>query len=100
AVIWIFALGSGTSGGVLAPLLILGAGLGTLIASVAPGSDAALWPLVCMAAVLAGVLGAPLTAAIFGLGLTGDFHALLPLLLATSVSYGFTILVMRRSIMT
>src|SRR5690606_29859861 len=44
--------------------------------------------------------GAPLTAAIFGLGLTGDFNALLPLLLATGVSYGFTILVMRRSIMT
>src|SRR5690606_14070733 len=41
-----------------------------------------------------------MSAAIFGLGLTGDFHALLPLLLATSVSYGFTILVMRRSIMT
>ncbi|HWU99407.1 MAG TPA: chloride channel protein [Oxalicibacterium sp.] len=100
AIIWVVALGSGTSGGVLAPLLMLGAGLGTIISSLVPGTDAALWPLVCMAAVLAGVLGAPLTAAVFALGLTGDFNALLPLLLATGVSYGFTIMVMRRSIMT
>ena len=100
AIIWVVALGSGTSGGVLAPLLMLGAGLGAVIASLVPGSDPTLWPLVCMAAVLAGVLGAPLTAAIFALGLTGDFNALLPLLLATGVSYGFTVLVMKRSIMT
>src|SRR5450830_757475 len=100
AIIWIIALGSGTSGGVLAPLLMLGAGLGTAIAYAIPGSDASLWPLVCMAAVLAGVLGAPLTAAVFALGLTGDFNAFLPLLLATGISYGFTVLVMRRSIMT
>jgi H+/Cl- antiporter ClcA/predicted transcriptional regulator len=100
AIIWVVALGSGTSGGVLAPLLMLGAGLGTIISSLVPGTDQALWPLVCMAAVLAGVLGAPLTAAVFALGLTGDFNALLPLLLATGVSYGFTIMVMRRSIMT
>jgi CBS domain-containing protein len=85
---------------VLAPLLMLGAGLGVVIASVIPGSDPTLWPLVCMAAVLAGVLGAPLTSAIFALGLTGNFNALLPLLLATGVSYGFTVLVMPRSIMT
>jgi len=100
AIIWVIALGSGTSGGVLAPLLMLGAGLGTAIAYVVPGSDPALWPLVCMAAVLAGVLGAPLTAAVFALGLTGNFNAFLPLLLATGISYGFTVLVMRRSIMT
>jgi len=100
AIIWVIALGSGTSGGVLAPLLMLGAGLGTAIAYVVPGSDPTLWPLVCMAAVLSGVLGAPLTAAVFALGLTGDFNAFLPLLLATGISYGFTVLVMRRSIMT
>jgi len=100
AIIWVVALGSGTSGGVLAPLLMLGAGLGTAVSIMFPGSDPSLWPLVCMAAVLAGVLGAPLTAAVFALGLTGDFNALLPLLLATGVSYGFTVMVMRRSIMT
>jgi H+/Cl- antiporter ClcA len=100
AVIWVIALGSGTSGGVLAPLLIIGAGLGTVLAPWLPGGDAHLWPLVCMAAVLAGVLGAPLTAAVFALGLTQDMNALLPLLLTTGVAYGFTVLTMRRSIMT
>jgi H+/Cl- antiporter ClcA len=100
AVIWVISLGSGTSGGVLAPLLMLGAGLGTAVSILFPGSDAALWPLVCMAAVLAGVLGAPLTAAVFALGLTGNFNALLPLLLTTGVSYGLTVLIMPRSIMT
>lgn len=100
AIIWMLALGSGTSGGVLAPLLIIGAGLGTVLGPLLPGGDVHLWPLVCMAAVLAGVLGAPLTAAVFAFGLTHDTNALLPLLLTTGVAYGFTVLTMRRSIMT
>ncbi|WP_394781362.1 chloride channel protein, partial [Undibacterium sp.] len=100
AVIWVIALGSGTSGGVLAPLLIIGAGLGVLLAPWLPGADAQLLPLICMAAVLAGVLGAPLTSAVFAFGLTRDADALLPLLLTTGISYGFTVLTMRRSIMT
>lgn len=100
SVMWVIALGSGTSGGVLAPLLIIGAGLGTVLAPWLPGGDANLWPLVCMAAVLAGVLGAPLTAAVFAFGLTHDANAMLPLILTTGVAYGFTVLTMRRSIMT
>jgi CBS domain-containing protein len=99
-VMWVVALGSGTSGGVLAPLLMMGAGLGTVMAAWLPGADASLWPLVCMAAVLAGVLGAPLTATVFAFGLTGDTNALLPLLLACTVSHGLSVLLMRRSIMT
>ncbi|MBX3621163.1 MAG: chloride channel protein [Rhizobacter sp.] len=100
AVIWVIALGSGTSGGVLAPLLMIGAGLGTVLSLVLPGGDASLWPLVCMAAVLAGVLGAPLTATVFAFGLTGDGNALLPVLLACAVSHGLSVLMMPRSIMT
>lgn len=100
ALIWAIALGSCTSGGVLAPLLMIGAGLGTLLAPVLPGGDVSLWALVCMAATLAGVLGAPLTAIVFALGLTHDVNALLPLLLACGVSYGITISVNSRSIMT
>lgn len=100
AVIWVVALGSGTSGGVLAPLLMMGAGLGTVMAAWLPLGDGSLWPLVCMAAVLAGVLGAPLTATVFAFGLTGDANALLPLLLACAVSHGLSVLLMRRSIMT
>ncbi|RZT42949.1 chloride channel protein [Cupriavidus agavae] len=100
AVIWIAALGSGTSGGVLAPLLMLGAGLGVVLAPVLPGGSPALWALVCMAGVLGSVLGAPLTAIVFAFGLTHDGEALLPLLLTTAVAYGFSVLTMKRGIMT
>lgn len=100
ALIWVIALGSGTSGGVLAPLLMMGAGLGVLLGPVLPGGDPGLWPLVCMAATLAGVLGAPLTAIVFAFGLTHDINAILPTLLAVSVAYGFVVLTMPRSIMT
>ncbi|GGP27363.1 chloride channel protein [Silvimonas amylolytica] len=100
AIIWVAALGSGTSGGVLAPLLMIGAGLGVALAHVLPGGSPQLWALVCMAGVLASVLGAPLTAIVFAFGLTHDTEALLPLLLTTVVAYGFTALVLRRSIMT
>ena len=100
ALIWVIALGSGTSGGVLAPLLMIGAGAGLVLGPVLPGGDPSLWPLVAMAAMLAGVLGTPLTAIVFAFGLTHDSNALLPLLLASSVSYGFTVLATRRSIMT
>ncbi|VWD39557.1 chloride channel protein [Burkholderia lata] len=100
AVMWVIALGSGTSGGVLAPLLMLGAGLGTVLSQMLPGGDPALWPLVCMAATLGATLGAPLTAIVFAFGLTHDANALLPLLAATLVAHGFSTIVMKRSIMT
>lgn len=99
-VIWVAALGSGTSGGVLAPLLMLGAGLGIVLAPLLPGGSPSLWALVCMAGVLGAVLGAPLTAIVFAFGLTHDNEALLPLLLTTAVAYGVTALTMKRSIMT
>lgn len=100
AVIWIIALGSLTSGGVLAPVLTVGAGLGALMGAFLPGQDAALMPLLCMAGVLGGVMHAPLMAAVFAFGVTGDNAALLPLLATTMVSYGCTVLLMRRSILT
>ncbi|NML43384.1 CBS domain-containing protein [Ramlibacter sp. G-1-2-2] len=100
AVIWVIALGSGTSGGVLAPLLMMGAGLGVVLSHLFPGSDPALWPLVCMAATLGGTMRAPLMAAVFAFGLTHDVNALLPLLATCATSYGFTVLTMKRSILT
>ena len=100
AVIWVISLGSGTSGGVLAPLLMMGAGLGALLAPFMPGNDPALWPLVFMAATLGGMMRAPVMSTMFALELTGDVHALLPLLAGSAVAYGFTVLCMRRSILT
>ena len=100
AIIWVIALGSGTSGGVLAPLLMLGAGLGTLLAPYLPGGSPGLWALVCMAGVLGSTLGTPFTAIIFAFGLTHDSEALLPVMLTTAVACGLTALTMKRSIMT
>jgi H+/Cl- antiporter ClcA len=99
-VIWLIALGSGTSGGVLAPLLMLGAGLGALLAPVLPGAEPALWPLVFMAATLGGMMRAPVMAVVFAFELTHDANALLPLLAAAAGAYGFTVLTMHRSILT
>ncbi len=99
--IWLVSLASGTSGGVLAPLLIMGCGLGAVLSPILPPvGGAPLWPLIGMAAVLGGMMRAPLTAVIFALELTHDLGALPPLLIATVIAYGFTVLVMRRSILT
>ncbi|HKD99378.1 MAG TPA: chloride channel protein [Planctomycetota bacterium] len=98
--IWSFALGSGTSGGVLAPLLMLGAALGSVEATFLPGVAAGFWPLVSMAAILGGTMRAPLTAVVFSLEITHDWDAVLPLCVAVTVAHAFTVLVLRRSILT
>src|SRR3954469_537184 len=99
-IIWSVSLGSGTSGGVLAPLLIMGGALGGLESRFLPVYGIGLWPLVSMAAVLAGALGAPLTAVVFAFELTHDPGVLLPLLIAALVSYGLVVLTLPRSILT
>jgi CBS domain-containing protein len=99
-VMWVVALGSGTSGGVLAPLLMLGAGLGIVLGPVLPGGNEGLWPLVFMAATLGGMMRAPIMAVMFAFEVTHDANALVPLLAACAVAYGFTVLVMPRSILT
>ena len=99
-VIWVVALGSGTSGGVLAPLLMIGAGLGSVLGAWLPGGSPQLWALVCMAAMLAGTMRAPLTAVVFAFGLTQDVNAFLPAILGCAAAYGFTVIAMPRSILT
>ena len=64
SIIWAFSLGSGTSGGILAPLLMIGGALGALLAPILPVMQTGAWPLVAMAAVLSGSIGCPLTAAV------------------------------------
>lgn len=100
AIIWVIALASGTSGGVLAPLLMMGAGVGAVAGPYMPGGEPAVWPLIFMAAALGGMMRAPVMAAVFAFELTGDANALLPLLASAAVAYGFTVLFMRRSILT
>jgi H+/Cl- antiporter ClcA len=98
--IWATALGSGTSGGVLAPLLIMGGALGALAAAVLPAGDASLWALVGMAAIMGGTMRSPFTGIIFALELTLDVNTLPALLVGSVIAYGFTVLVMKRSILT
>ncbi len=102
SLMWAFSLSSGTSGGVLAPLLMIGASIGEFLAHLAhfSGETQALWALMGMGAMLAGALGVPLTAAIFSLELTHALPALLPLVLTCIASYFVTSLFMPRSILT
>jgi CIC family chloride channel protein len=98
--IWIVSLGSGTSGGVLAPLLMMGAALGGVEATFLPHEGAGFWPLVSMGAILGGTMRAPFTAILFALELTHDINVLLPLLVAAMLAHGTTVLLLKRSILT
>ncbi|HJP70740.1 MAG TPA: chloride channel protein, partial [Candidatus Limnocylindria bacterium] len=100
SLIWTIALGSGTSGGVLAPLLMMGAALGGVEAMVLPDMGVGFWPLISMGAILGGTMRVPFTAIVFALELTHDLDALLPLLIAVTAAYTFTVLLMKRSILT
>jgi len=102
SLMWAFSLGSGTSGGVLAPLLMIGGASGALASNLmhAPACDQALWALLGMGAMLSGSLGVPLTAILFSLEVTHCLPALVPLTLACVASYLVTSLLMPRSILT
>ncbi|MGH2464061.1 MAG: chloride channel protein, partial [Candidatus Limnocylindrales bacterium] len=98
--IWSIALGSGTSGGILAPLLLIGGAVGGLAAAVLPGGTPAVWALVGMSATLAGVTRSPFTSILFAFELSHDQGVLLPLLIACIGAYAVSVLVLRRSILT
>jgi chloride channel protein, CIC family len=98
--IWAISLGSGTSGGVLAPLLMMGGALGGLEATFLPHEGAGFWPLVSMGAVLGGTMRSPFTGIVFVLELTHDLNVLLPLAFAVTIAHAFTVLTMKRSILT
>ena len=98
--IWAISLGSGTSGGVLAPLLMMGAALGGLEASFLPLEGVGFWPLVSMGAILGGTMRAPFTAILFAFELTHDVNVLLPLLVAAMLAHATTVLLLKRSILT
>ncbi len=100
AVIWSVALGSGTSGGVLAPLLIMGGAMGAALSGYLPGGSPGFWALLAMAATMGGTMRSPLTATFFAVELTGNTHVLLPLIAACGTAHAVTVLLMRRSILT
>ncbi len=98
--VWSIALGSNTSGGILAPLLMLGAALGGLLGSILPGAGEGTWALIGMAAAMAGVMRSPFTSIVFALELTHDVNALLALLLACTIAHLVSVLTLNRSILT
>ena len=103
---WAIALGSGTSGGTLAPLLTIGAATGAILSSIilnlfpSSGITITLAALVGMAAMFAGASRAFITSIIFALETTGQSNALLPLLAACSASYFISFFLMENTIMT
>ena len=100
ALVWAVALGSGTSGGVLAPLLIIGGALGAVEANWLPAGDAGLWATISMAAMMGGTMRAPLTAMVFTLELTHDLNTLPALLISCVAAQAVTVLLLKRSILT
>jgi CBS domain-containing protein len=99
AIVWLVALGSGTSGGILAPLLILGGCAGFLIGQYLPG-DPGFWAMIGMAGVMSGTMRAPMTGALFAAELTNHLSALPETIAAGSAAYAISVLIMKRSILT
>jgi H+/Cl- antiporter ClcA/CBS domain-containing protein len=100
AVVWSISLGSGTSGGVLAPLLIIGGALGAIEGRFIPLGDPGVWAMISMAAMMGGTMRSPLTSMIFTLELTHDLNLLPALLIACIAAHALTVLWLRRSILT
>jgi H+/Cl- antiporter ClcA len=99
-VIWSCGLGGGTSGGILAPILMMGAALGGILGHILPGATPGVWALLGLAAALGGVTRSPFTSIIFAFELTHDQNSLLGLLIAATLAHLTSVLVLKRSILT
>lgn len=103
---WAIALGSGTSGGTLAPLLTIGGAAGAILGAAiiywfpSSGVTIPLAALVSMSAMFAGSSRAFLTSIVFALETTGESNALLPLLAACTAAYLVSYFMMENTIMT
>jgi H+/Cl- antiporter ClcA/CBS domain-containing protein len=103
---WSIYLGSGTSGGTLAPLFTIGGGIGALLGDTAAtylpglGVDVHVAALVGMASIFAGASHALLASVVFAFETTRQPMGLLPLLAGCSTAYLVALLLVRSSIMT
>jgi len=98
--IWSLSLGSGTSGGVLAPTFMIGGALGALEGLALPHVFAGYWAMAGLAAVLGGVMRSPLTGIVFTMELTGAWDSLLGMVVAAVSAYALSALVLKRSVLT
>lgn len=99
-IIWVFALGSETAGGILAPLLLLGGAMGAALGHLLPSLSAGSWVLVGMTSLLTAAIGCPLTSAMLAIELTHNGGLMLPVLLACTSAYAVSVLVQPRSMLT
>jgi CIC family chloride channel protein len=98
--IWSLSLGSGTSGGVLAPVFMIGGALGALEGNLLPHVFPGFWAMAGLAAVVGGVMRSPLTGIVFTLELTHAWNDLTPLLVASVSAYLLSALLLKRSVLT
>jgi CIC family chloride channel protein len=103
---WSISLGSGTSGGTLAPLLTFGSSFGVIIGILGQqlfpelGISVEVTALVCMSSMFSGATRAVLTSTVFALEATGAHFGIAPLLLGNAAAYLASILLMKETIMT
>ncbi|RMI29377.1 CBS domain-containing protein [Nocardia stercoris] len=100
SLIWGLSLGSGTSGGVLAPVFMIGAALGAAEGGLLPHSAPGFWALCGLAAVVGGVMRSPLTGIVFTCELTQAWADLLPLVVSAVAAYAVSVLWLKRSVLT
>ncbi|MFI7192823.1 chloride channel protein [Nocardia nova] len=98
--IWSLSLGSGTSGGVLAPVFMIGAALGAAEGGLLPPVTAGFWAMCGLAAVVGGVMRSPLTGIVFTCELTHAWNDVLPLAVASVSAYAVSVLLIKRSVLT
>ncbi len=98
--IWSLSLGSGTSGGVLAPVFMIGGAVGAAEGLVFPHVVPGFWAMMGLAAVVGGVMRSPLTGVVFTLELTHAWSAGLPLLISSTAAYALSVLLLKRSVLT
>ncbi|WP_263409596.1 chloride channel protein [Terriglobus tenax] len=99
-VIWVGSLSSNTAGGILAPLLMIGAASGAAMGHWLPWISPGAWAAVGMVSLLAASIGAPLTSAMLAVELTHNGGLTLPVLLACMTAYALSALLQPRSMLT
>jgi len=98
--IWSLSLGSGTSGGVLAPVFMIGGALGALVGQGLPEVFPGFWAILGLASAVGGVMRSPLTGIVFTLELTHAWPSLLPLIVTSITAYAASVLLLDRSVLT
>ncbi|MFE3545786.1 chloride channel protein [Nocardia sp. NPDC059177] len=98
--IWALSLGSGTSGGVLAPVFMIGAALGAAEGGLLPEVSPGFWAMCGLAAVVGGVMRSPLTGIVFTMELTHAWNGLVPMIVASVSAYAVSALLLKRSVLT